>query len=298
MDFVPDGWLRSFSEAAELYDKLRFDERPTSGGEPEARILTLKKKQGDGKRLTDDEQKEVTHLEDEYWLMQMLQFFGVTFGEQHRENKGKLIHDARRWRQADSTKRLQQRLFDEDVRASIQDRNTGELHPLPGRFWASEQAEAMINGEKGLGRVGLALLRSVDYSVRIDAFRTALGPVRICREDVIRAARPASDPPDEALVPKQVELKKDYILRALNMKEVRSISAKEGRELAPFWLKAKGFPCAPEDIAAESRRMTSLMSGLARPQDGKPKRTKLQAVAKSPRSRSKVRAKSVRSNSE
>ena len=195
MDFVPDGWLRSFSDAAELYDKLRLDERPTSGGEPEARILTLKKKQGDGQRLTDDEQKELTHLEDEYWLMQMLEYLGVPFGDQHRENKGKLILDARRWRQADSTKRLQQRLFDQDVRASIQDRNTGELHPLPGRFWASEQAEAMINGEKGLGRVGLALLRSVDYSVRIDAFRTALGPVRICREDVIRAARPATDPP-------------------------------------------------------------------------------------------------------
>jgi hypothetical protein len=194
MDFIPDGWLASFSEAVELYDKLRFDERPTSGGEPEARILTLKKKQADGQRLTDDEQKELTHLEDEYWLMQMLQCFGVTFGEQHRENKGKLIHDARRWRQADSTKRLQQRLFDQDVRASIQDRDTGDLHPLPGRFWASEKAEALINSEKELGHVGLALHGALDCSVRIDTFRTARGPVRICMEDVIKAAKPASDP--------------------------------------------------------------------------------------------------------
>lgn len=282
MDFVPDGWLRSFSDAAELYDKLRFDERPTSGGEPEARMLTLKKKQGDGQRLTDDEQKELTQLEDEYWLMQMLQFFGVTFGEQHRENKGKLIHDARRWRQADSTKRLQQRLFDQDVRASIQDRNTGELHPLPGRFWASEQAEAMINGKKGLGRAGLALHRSVDYSVRIDAFRTALGPVRICREDVIRAARPATDPPANLTVDREPftpaamadPLSGESSEPAVQYPSAADWFRKVGKTAAENGIRTRGETITSGKVKSEAAVLWNNMPGANKAPGARPKITK------------------------
>lgn len=71
--------------------------------------------------------------------------------------------------------------------------------------------------------------------------------------------------------PREGETKTAYIMRALNMKEVRGISTKEGKKLAPYWLKAKGFPCAPDDIAAEAKLMTSLIRKLAPRDDSKPK---------------------------
>jgi hypothetical protein len=267
MDFVPDGWLASFSEAVELYETTRFSERLTIlssfGMDRFSRQFALKKAEKEGRSFNEDEEAELSALNTEY----------------------RRIEQMTQKRMIEMSAQLRQKLFAGEIKASIQDQKTGRMVPIPGQFWASTNAEILTN-------------RRIGYNSNTITGFGGYGPVRICREDVVKAAKPASDPPDEALVPKQGELKKDYILRALNMKEVRSISAKEGRELAPFWLKAKGFPCAPEDIAAESRRMTALMSGLARPQDGKPKRTKPQAVAKSPRSRSKVRAKSVRSNSE
>jgi hypothetical protein len=71
--------------------------------------------------------------------------------------------------------------------------------------------------------------------------------------------------------PREGETKTAYIIRALNMKKVREISAKEGREIAPYWLKAKGLPSAPKDIAAEALRMTSLIRKLVPRDDSQPK---------------------------
>jgi hypothetical protein len=239
MNFVPDGWLASFSEAAGLYELTHFGERPTLGPDQYIRRLALKKAEKDGRALNADEEAELSALNTEY----------------------RRIDQITEKRMIETRYQLRQKLYAEEVKAVIQDRDTGRMVPILGRFWASTEAETLTNPRPGYGAANTIY------------FGGGYGPVRIWREDVFKAAKPASDPPDEALVPKQGELKKDYILRALNMKEVRPISAKEGRELASFWLKAKGFPCAPKDIAAESRRMTSLMSGLARPQDGKHQRT-------------------------
>ena len=54
MDFIPDGWLASFSEAVELYETTRFGERPTEYDKPIMRFYALNKAQREGQRMSDE----------------------------------------------------------------------------------------------------------------------------------------------------------------------------------------------------------------------------------------------------
>lgn len=162
MDFVPDGWLRSFSEAVELYETTRFGEPLLFGNDRRARRSELHKTEKDGRVFNADEEAELSALDTEYRRIE------------------KITYE----REIETRNQLQQKLYADQIKASIQDRETGKLYSVPGHFWASDEAKKIFKPRPGI----------YPY-VTINAFSVAHGPVRICRADVVKAAKPASDPP-------------------------------------------------------------------------------------------------------
>ncbi len=158
MDFVPDGWLASFSEAVELYETTRFGERTTEYDKPILRLFALQEAKREGQRLTDDEEKELSALIPIFL-------------------EASLVMSQRR---AEALKQIQQKLHDEVIKAAIQDQDSGKFYPVPGSFWTSEKAKTVKS--RGLG-----------YSSNTITGFGGFGPVRIRRKDVIQAAEPASD---------------------------------------------------------------------------------------------------------
>jgi hypothetical protein len=85
-------------------------------------------------------------------------------------------------RRIEMSAQLRQKLFAGEIKASIQDQKTGRMVTIPGQFWASDKAKSVTNP-------GLSF-----HSSMITGFG-GYGPARISREDVVKAAKPASDPP-------------------------------------------------------------------------------------------------------
>jgi hypothetical protein len=84
-------------------------------------------------------------------------------------------------RMIEMSAQLRQKLFAGEIKASIQDQKTGRMVPIPGQFWASTNAEILTN-------------RRIGYNSNTITGFGGYGPVRICREDIVKAAKPASDP--------------------------------------------------------------------------------------------------------
>ena len=147
------------SEAVELYKLTRFGEHPPLGSDGHARKRALQRAHMSGRALNADEKNALAALVSKYRQID------------------EMIHEV----EVETRKQLGQKLFSEDVRAVVQDSRTGKLVPIPGHYWTRAKVDIIIP-------------RLPSLRVPTINFGYSSGPVLISRDDVIKAARPASDP--------------------------------------------------------------------------------------------------------
>jgi hypothetical protein len=168
MHFIPQGWS-PFDWASVLYETTLWGERPTLEPDISSRRFALKKAQGEGRRLTDDEEEELTHLNDEF----------------------KRIELQIKWRSHASQDILRQHLYAGEIQASVLDVDTGNTLLVPGQFWGTEQANRLISDLRNLDEITRLLIDPATFYVQIHAPHKARGPMLICTTDVKKFAKAA-----------------------------------------------------------------------------------------------------------
>jgi hypothetical protein len=251
MEFTPIGWL-PFPEAAELYEKTWLGEgRPmpmhTARPDLASRMTRLQLRTIAPMRGGESAPLTDAESKDLANLLSLARTASIN------------VDRCAKW----SREFLRNELFFETVASVLLHRATGHLVSLPGRFWASSEATKAIAGQS--------------CRFYLNSFWWE-GPVSIWKEDVIKAAAHS-----RTLAPLPDEDKQAFIIRTLQMPEVRRITQAEGRQLAKLWLEYKKLPADETAIEEEMKRMTGLMRTLVGP---KSKQTKAKPKAKPVRSES------------
>jgi hypothetical protein len=131
----------------------------------------------------------------------------------------------------------------------------GIPRPLPGRFWYTGQQDFAWHGDY------LTLLSEpMQQFWPIDESGYPTGGFALVNEaSLLRFLADGIQALPDGLDPEPREKKSAYVIRALGLREARSITTEETRPIAERWLRANQLPCGKTEIDDEIKRMKASM---------------------------------------